>query len=103
MSATASAAGLINLNTASVAELTTLKGIGPVKAQAILDYREGHPFYSIEDIKQVKGIGDATFAAIKDSITVVGIAAPPKVPVIAPAEAPQASKNHPRRFRANQT
>jgi competence ComEA-like helix-hairpin-helix protein len=63
-------AALININTAGAAELTTLKGIGSVKAQAIMEYRERTPFLRIEDILQVKGIGAATFRDIKDSITV---------------------------------
>ncbi|OHA90795.1 MAG: hypothetical protein A3F53_00400 [Candidatus Zambryskibacteria bacterium RIFCSPHIGHO2_12_FULL_48_10] len=62
---------LININTAGVAELDTLDGIGPAYAQRIVDYRNTNgPFQKIEDIKNVSGIGDATFSKIKDSITV---------------------------------
>jgi competence protein ComEA len=61
----------ININTASVAELDQLPGIGPSIAQAIIDYRTTNgPFQQIEDINHVKGIGDALFAKIKDQITV---------------------------------
>ena len=61
----------ININTASAATLETLSGIGASKAAAIVDYREQHgDFASIEDIKNVSGIGDSTFAGIKDHITV---------------------------------
>lgn len=63
--------GLINLNTASQAELETLPGIGPVTAQKIIQYRQEHgPFQKIEDILDVPGIGEKTFEAIKDLITV---------------------------------
>lgn len=63
--------GLININKASKAELMELYGIGDVKAQAIIDYREENgSFVSIEDIKEVPGIGDKTFEKIKDKITV---------------------------------
>ncbi len=62
--------GLININTAPAEELDLLPGIGPVIAQRIIDYREQHgPFQSIEDIQEVKGIGEVTFEKIKDRIT----------------------------------
>lgn len=63
--------GRINLNTADEAALTTLAGIGPSKAQAIIVYREENgPFSSIEDIMNVQGIKEGTFAKIKDYIEV---------------------------------
>ncbi|MGC9357472.1 MAG: helix-hairpin-helix domain-containing protein [Anaerolineae bacterium] len=62
---------LININTASAAELETLPHIGPARAQDIIDYRETHgPFASIGEIQQVKGIGPSTFADIEHLITV---------------------------------
>lgn len=65
------AEGLINVNTADAATLDTLPGIGPTKAQAIIDYREQNgPFASIEDIQNVSGIGPATYADIAPLITV---------------------------------
>lgn len=61
----------ININTASVAELDTLPGIGPAIAQRIIDYRTAHgPFNKIEDLMNVKGIGQATFDKLKDLVTV---------------------------------
>lgn len=62
--------GLININTASAEELTALPGIGEKTAQAIIEYRSIAPFYSIEEIKEVKGIGDKKYEKIKDMITV---------------------------------
>jgi len=63
--------GKVNINTATAEELDTLPGVGPSIAQRIIDYRTANgPFRSIEDIKNVKGIGDATFEKLKDKITV---------------------------------
>lgn len=65
------AGGKININTATAAELETLPGIGPVLGQRIVDYRKANgPFAAIEDIKNVSGIGEATFEEIKELIFV---------------------------------
>lgn len=61
----------ININTADEAQLTMLKGIGATRAQAIIAYREENgPFAAIEDIMNVQGIKEGTFAKIKDEIVV---------------------------------
>jgi competence protein ComEA len=61
----------ININTADAAALMTLTGIGETRAAAILAYREEHgSFSSIEEIMNVQGIKEATFAKIKDEIVV---------------------------------
>ena len=62
---------LVNLNMATAAELETLPGIGPVKAQAIVDYRQQHgAFARIDDLTKVSGIGAKTFEKLKHLITV---------------------------------
>lgn len=60
----------ININTATKEQLITLKGIGDSFAQRIIDYRQENKFIKIEDIKNIKGIGEKTFENIKDKITV---------------------------------
>ena len=61
----------VNLNTADETTLTALKGIGKVKAKAIVDYRQSNgPFKSIEDLAKVKGIGDKTVATLHDQLAV---------------------------------
>lgn len=64
-------AKLININKASKEELQKLTGIGESTAKKIINYREEYgKFKTIEDIKNVSGIGDAKFEAIKKDITV---------------------------------
>ncbi len=61
----------VNINTATQTELETLPGIGASTAIKIIDYRKDKgKFKSIEDIKEVKGIGDSKFEKIKEYITV---------------------------------
>jgi len=62
--------GKVNLNTATAEQLDTLPGVGPVTAQAILSWREENGrFGSVEDLLDVKGIGDATLAELRDLVT----------------------------------
>lgn len=62
---------LININTATVAELETLPGVGPVLAQRIIDYRDQHgPFTKPEDLQNVSGIGPKTYESIAPHITI---------------------------------
>lgn len=71
----------VNLNTATKQELESLQGVGPAKAQAIIDYRtKNGGFKTIDDLKNVSGIGEKTFDKLKGEITVSGkpAAAPAK-------------------------
>ena len=61
----------IDLNTASAADLEELPGIGPATAEAIIDHREQHgPFPSVESLLDVRGIGDAKLAELRDRVVV---------------------------------
>jgi len=63
----------VNINSATKEQLESLDGIGPVKAQAIIDYRKKNgPFKSLEDLKKVDGIGDATFDKIRKDVALSG-------------------------------
>jgi len=65
--------GAININTATKDELVALPGIGPAKAQAIVDYRKAHgPFKTVEELKDVKGIGAKRFEQLKPDLAVSG-------------------------------
>lgn len=63
----------VNINTASAEELETVTGIGPVLAQAILDYRAEHgDFQTLDELLEVRGIGSAKLDAMRDEITTGG-------------------------------
>lgn len=69
--ASGSSNGKVNINTADLATLETLSGVGPATAQKIIDYRNAHgKFKSIEEIKKVSGIGEKTYEKFKDKICV---------------------------------
>lgn len=63
----------VNLNTATQAELQTLQGIGPAKAQAIIDYRKKHgDFKNVDELEKVDGIGAATLKNVRKDVAVSG-------------------------------
>lgn len=66
--------GRVDLNTATAAELESLPGIGPAKAQAIVAHREEAPFKNADELIEVKGIGEKLYAQLKDRVTVSGAA-----------------------------
>ena len=69
----------VNLNTATREELEALKGIGPVKAQAIIDHRtKNGPFKSVDDLQNVKGIGPKTVEDLRNELSVRGTTASAK-------------------------
>src|SRR5947199_8390856 len=77
----------VNINTATKEELDALPGIGPVKAQAIIDYRNANgPFKTPEDIMKVSGIKEGTFAKVKGMISVSGATTPVAAPATAKSE-----------------
>ena len=71
VSGAGTSSGLVNINTASAAELQTLSGIGPSMAQAIIDERtQNGAFASVDDLMRVSGIGEKKLSKIKDCICV---------------------------------
>jgi competence protein ComEA len=67
----APAGGRVNLNTATLADLDSLPGVGPVLAQRILDHRERHGgFRTVADLRTVDGIGDSRYEELKNLVTV---------------------------------
>ncbi len=79
---------LVNINTASAAELAETKGIGDAKAKAIVEYREKNgPFKSVDDLHQVKGIGEQVLAKLRPQVTVGAVAGAPAPDAAAPGAA----------------
>lgn len=94
---TLNAFAVVNLNTATPEQLESLKGIGPAKAAAIVEYRKKNGnFKTVDDLNNVPGIGDKTLAKLKPEITVSGTttapaAAPAATSTAAPAAKPAAA------------
>lgn len=79
----------VNANTATQQELESVKGIGPVKAKAIIDYRtKNGPFKSFADLEKVQGLGAKSLEKLKTELVVTGGSAKPAAkPAAAPATA----------------
>ena len=74
---TSTALAQININTASPEQLDGLKGIGPTKAQAIVDYRRQHgAFKTVDDLQNVPGIGPGILKGFRKDVTVGGATQP---------------------------
>ena len=68
----------VNINTATVDELDAVKGIGPGKAKAIVDYRSKNgPFKSVDDLKEVKGFGEKSIAKLRGELSAADAPAAP--------------------------
>ncbi|HET9467795.1 MAG TPA: helix-hairpin-helix domain-containing protein [Vicinamibacterales bacterium] len=71
VTATTMSTDVVNLNSASAAQIASLPGIGPKTAQLVVQYRtKNGPFKKIEEIMNVRGIGEKSFLRIKDRLTV---------------------------------
>lgn len=64
--------GKININTASISQITLLPGLGEKKAQSIVDFRSKKKFTKAEELLEIKGIGDALLSKIKDYLIFQG-------------------------------
>jgi len=88
------AQAVVNINTATAEQLESLNGIGPAKAEAIVEYRKKNGnFKSVDDLNNVPGIGDKTLAKLRPELTVSGGTAAPAAP--APAATNSSSSNTP--------
>ena len=85
------AAAAVDLNSATAAELNAVKGIGPIKSKAILEYREKNgPFKSVDDLKNIKGFGVKTIEKLRSELSVGGSPTPASPTAPAPATSPKA-------------
>ena len=83
---------VVNVNTATQAELESLQGIGPVKAKAIINDRiKNGPFKTVDDLDRVKGIGKVTIDNLRKDISVSGATTIPAAPGVAKKDARRGS------------
>lgn len=80
---TSIAMAAVNLNTATKDDLDKVTGIGPVKAQAIIDYRKKNgPFKSVDELENVKGFGSKSVKKVRSELTVNGVTNNAKPPAV---------------------
>ena len=65
--------GVVNINSASVEELSQLPGIGKSKAETIIAYRQAHPFKAVSELTEVKGIGQKMFEKLQKYLVIDGL------------------------------
>lgn len=78
--------GQVNVNEASIAQLTMLPGVGTKRAQAIQEYAKAHPFKTVDELKNIKGVGDKGLAKLRPFVTLSG---PTTAKLGAPAQTAQ--------------
>ena len=71
-SARSSSEGVVNINTATAAQLTLLPGVGPSRAEAIIRARQNRPFRTVNELARVRGIGRATLRSLRPYVTTNG-------------------------------
>jgi competence protein ComEA len=67
-----SPSGVVNINNATAEQLERLPGVGPSRAEAIVELRRTHPFKKVDELSKVKGIGRKTLAKMRGYLTVLG-------------------------------
>lgn len=93
--AAANPGNCIDINTATAAQLETIKGLGPAKSKAILEYRASHRFTNLNQLTEVKGIGAATLEKYKPFLCPLDAASAAAAPAPQPAAAPAPATKQP--------
>ena len=88
--------GVVNINTASVSELTLLPGVGKAKAEQIVQYRQAKPFASIDDLKNIPGLGQKRIEAMRSHVTLQGPTTAKRLPAKPAAGAASAPAGAPK-------
>lgn len=92
--------GQVDINTSSISQLKTVKGIGDKKAEAII---EGRPYTSVEDLRKVKGVGAKTLDKWRDQLCVGKAGAAPAAAAVSEPVKPKAKKYVPKKAEKEET